>query len=219
MKLLLTSAGITNDSIAQALEDLVGKPFTETKIVFIPTAANIEENDKGWLIDDVYNIKKRECDYIDIVDISALPKDVIKKRLEVADVLFFGGGNTFHLMHWMDRSGVAKYLPELLQTRVYAGISAGSMVTNQDLSSSQLKKLYYESISDTKDMQALEYVDIYFRPHLNSPHFPNVTKEVIEKHAQEVDKPVYALDDDSALKIVDGKIEVVSEGEWGFFGV
>ena len=47
MKLLLTSAGLSNDSIANALFDLVGKKPEETTIVVIPTASNLEGGDKN----------------------------------------------------------------------------------------------------------------------------------------------------------------------------
>ena len=218
MKLLLTSAGITNASIANALFDLVGKKAEEISVAFIPTAANVEVGDKDWLIDDLYNIKKRSFKSIDIVDISALPKDIWLPRLQAADVLFFGGGNTPHLMRWIIESGLKEALPELLNTRVWAGISAGSIVTNPTIVlSSEDDKLYYEKKFGYTSEDALGFVDLYVRPHLNSPYFPNVRKENIEKIAEKIRKPIYALDDQSALKIVDEKVEVISEGEWFVF--
>ncbi len=216
MKLLLTSNGLSNQSIANALFELVGKPASETSIIFIPTAMNVGDGDKSWFIRDLDNIKKQGCKFIDIVDISALPKKVWQPRIEKGDVLFFSGGNTTHLMYWLNQSGLAKMLPELLKTRVYTGISAGSMVTNPTLAfSSKDKKLYYEEMFDYKTEEGLHFVDIYTRPHLNSvKHFPMAKKEYIQEMAKDVNKPVYALDDQSALKIIDGDIEVISEGEY-----
>jgi len=145
MKLLLTSGGITNKSIAKALFELVGKKPEETTLAFIPTAANVGSSDKGWLIDDLYNLKQQNLKSIDIVDISALPEKVWLPRLEAADILFFSGGDTSHLMNWLEKSGLAKLLPDLLKTRVYAGISAGSIVAAPSLAlSSKDKQLYYE---------------------------------------------------------------------------
>ena len=132
MKLLLTSAGIKNDSIAKALEELVGKTANGVRIAFIPTAANVEEGDKGWLIEDYRNLKKREYE-VDIVDISALPREMWEPRLKQANVIMVGGGNTFHLMYWLRKVGLDKLLPELLKTRVYVGISAGSMVVSKSI--------------------------------------------------------------------------------------
>src|SRR3989344_2541480 len=215
MKLLLTSNGLSNKSIAKALVDLVGKPAKETSLAFIPTAMNAGGGDKGWFIDDLSNIKKQNFKNIDIVDISALPKKIWLPRIEAADVLFFSGGNTSHLMRWLKESGLAKLLPELLKTRVYAGISAGSIVTNPTLTlSSKDKKIYYEEKFGYKNEKALGFVDFYIRPHFNSPYFPQARKEYLEKVAKDIPDIIYALDDNSALKVVDGKVEIISEGEY-----
>jgi len=214
MKFLLTSGGLTNQSIAKALFDLVGKPTQETTIAFVPTAANVEEGDKGWLIADLANIQKQHFMCIDIVDISALSKELWLPRLETADILFFSGGNTFHLMHWLKKSGLAEILPDLLKTRVYVGISAGSMVTMKSLESSTSKQLYYEDVQGKMHDKGLGFFDFHFYPHLNSPHFPKVTKGILEEVAKDYKEPLYALDDQSALKIVDSEIQVISEGKY-----
>jgi dipeptidase E len=215
MKLLLTSNGLANQSIAQALFDLVGKPASETTIVFIPTAMNVATGDKGWFINDLNNIKKQGCKFVDIVDISALPREVWQPKIERGDVLFFSGGNTYHLMYWLKESGLAGLLPELLKTRVYAGISAGSMVTNPSLTlTSSNKKIYYEENFGYRSEEALNFVDVYVRPHFNSTGHPLVNKEYIEQIAKETGKAIYALDDESALKIIDGQVEVITEGEY-----
>lgn len=218
MKLLLTSGGITNPSIANAFLKLIGKPAEETNLAFIPTAANSEDGDKSWLIRDLNNLKNMNFKTIDIVDISALPQELWLPRLESADVLFFSGGNTTHLMYWLKKSGLEAILPDLLKIRVYAGISAGSIVAGPSLAlSSKDKKLYYEQRLGYKTEEALGFVKLHVRPHLNSPSFPHARKENIEAIAKTVNEPIYALDDQSALSIVDGKVEVVSEGEYYVF--
>lgn len=215
MKLLLTSNGLSNQSIAKALIDLVGKPASETAVAFIPTAMNVSSSDKGWFIDDLSNIQKHEFKMVDIVDISALPKKIWQPRLETADVLFFSGGNSFHLMRWINESGLIELLPELLKTRVWASISAGSMVTNPTLAlSGKDKKIYYEETFGYNSDEGLGLVNFYTRPHFNSPEFPHARKEYLEELAKEFSETIYALDDNSALKVVDGKVEVISEGEY-----
>jgi len=215
MKLLLTSSGFTNDSIARALLDLVKKPFNELNFVFIPTAANTEKGDKGWLIDDLSNCKKLDFASIDIVDISAVPRDIWEERLKSADVLLFGGGNTFHLMYWLNKSGLAEMLPEMLREKTYVGISAGSIIASHELSVSDLKRLYYpEGIVPNKDEPGLGFVNFHIRPHYNSPDFPKLRKKVLEDLAKELSEPVYAIDDQTAIKVVDGDIEIISEGEY-----
>lgn len=219
MKLLLTSGGLTNQSIARALFDLVGKAASEISVTFIPTAMDVESGDKSWFINDLSNIKKQGFKNIDIVDISALPKDIWLPRVETADVLFFSGGNSFHLMRWLNESGLAEILPELLKTRVYAGISAGSMVTNPTLFlSSKDKKIYYEEkFGYKKNEKALGFVNFYIRPHFNSPDFPQVRKEYLNEVTRDIQNTIYALDDNSALKVIDDKVEIVSEGKWLVF--
>jgi len=214
MKLLLTSHGIANESIANALFDLVGKAPEETTIVFIPTASNVEQGGKDWLINDLINLKKQNFKSIEITDISAVDEKIWQPSLESADVLFFEGGSVYHLMRWLNKSGLTKLLPNLLKDKVYMGASAGSMVTNPDLALKLLQVIYEADMIETEGAKGLNFVDFYFLPHLNSESFKKMRKENIEKIGQEIDRTIYALDDDSALKIVDNKIEVISEGEW-----
>lgn len=115
MKLLLTSGGITNKSIAKTLFDLVGKEPKSTSLVFIPTASNIEKGNKDWLIDDLINLKKLNLKSIDIADISAIGKEIWLPKMEEADVLFFEGGNSFHLMEWVKNQGLKTFCPSCLK--------------------------------------------------------------------------------------------------------
>src|SRR5206468_555860 len=132
MKLLLTSNGLSNRTIADAFFKLIGKPANKTKIAFIPTAAMAEPDSKNWLIDDMYRIKQYGC-YVDIIDIAQLTKVELQQRVEPCDAIFVGGGSTFYLSYWMQKSGFFEALPELLKTKVYAGISAGSVIVGQTM--------------------------------------------------------------------------------------
>ena len=215
MKLLLTSNGLANQSIAKALFELVGKPAEETTIVFIPTAMNVARGSKDWFINDLYNIKKQGFKFIDIVDISALPQEIWLPKIKAGDVLFFSGGNTHHLMCCLQKSGLSKLLPDLLKTRVYAGISAGSVATGPDLfGANDDKRKYYEDNFGYKDETALNFVDFYIYPHFNAPGHLNSTLENLQKTAEATKKAVYGLDDDSALKVVDGVVTVITEGNY-----
>ena len=214
MKLLLTSGGITNKSIADALFSLTGKKPEDTTVVFIPTASNVEAGDKDWLINDLLNLKKLNFKSIEITDISAVDEKIWKPSIEGADVLFFEGGNTYHLMEWLDKSGLAKMLPELLKDKIYVGVSAGSMVTNKDLALKLSQIVYGEDLDKDYEMAGLNYVDFYFLPHLNSEYFVNLRKDFVRNAVKDMSEKIYVLDDDSALKIVDGNIDVISEGKW-----
>ena len=217
MKLLLTSGGLTNKSIANALFELVGKKPEDTSLCFVPTASNVEKGDKDWLINDLINIHKQNFKSVGITDISAVSEDVWRPQMEEADVLFFEGGDTYHLMEWINKSGLANILPELLKTKVWAGLSAGSMVTNKDLQLTVSQIVYEEDLDQKENMLALNYVDFYFLPHLDSPYFPKLHEANIREAIKDLSEKVYALDDQSALKIVDGKVEIISEGKYLIF--
>jgi dipeptidase E len=207
MKLMLTSAGIRNSSLAIALKRLIKKD--KIKIAFIPTAANNKLGNKDWLIEDLYNCKK--LGEVDIVDISALPIENWLPRLKWANVIFVGGGDTSYLMNWINKSGLVKELPSLLKNRVYVGISAGSIVTNPRLSASR-EFLYKDE--PTRATKGLAFVDFYFRPHLNSPHFPKVRDEYLKEISKKLDATLYAGDDETAIVIDEGELKIVSEGKW-----
>ena len=213
MKLLLTSGGLTNKSIEKALFDLVGKEPEDTSLVFIPTASNVKMGDKDWFIDDLINIQKQNFKSVSIADISAVPEDIWRPQMEEADILFFEGGDTYHLMKWINKSGLVNILPEFLKTKVYVGSSAGSMSTNPDLVP-KMSQIIYGDDMEEKPMAGLNYVNFYFLPHLNSPHFPACIEEKIGEVAKTLSKKIYALDDQSALKVVDGKVEIVTEGKY-----
>ncbi len=216
MKLLLTSNGFSNPSIIKVLQELVQKPFSELNFAFIPTAATPEDNDKTWLANDIYRANQLGFKNFDIVNIDALSNTDVKTRLEKADIHMFGGGDTFYLRDWIRKTGLEELLPEWLKTKVYVGLSAGSMVTNPNLHLQNLRNLYYEKVTSTNE-SALNFVNFFIRPHYKAPHFPDVTDSNLEKWAKEVPQTIYAIDDMTAVKVDGDKIEVISEGEWKKF--
>ncbi len=218
MKLLLTSCGVTNATIARALFELVGKEPGSTSVAFVPTAANVEIGDKGWLIDDLLNLRRLGFRSIDLADISAIDARLWRSKMQAADVLYFGGGKRYHLMRWMVDSGLQQLLPELLRSRVYVGMSAGSMVTGKKLNLQFSHRLYGDDLDRADDMNGLACVDFSFLPHLNNPYFSSVREEKIAESVEGTTEAVYALDDSSALKVIDNQVTVITEGRWRKFG-
>jgi dipeptidase E len=217
MKLLLTSAGLSNKSIVESFLNLVGKPFSEINLAYIPTAANVEKGDKTWLINDLANCINLNFKQVDIVDLSAISKEMWLPRLKEADVLLFGGGNTSHLMYWINKSGLGELLEEMLKTKIFVGISAGSMVVGKSLDLSTSERLYEEEILGDKKDEGLGYVDFLVRPHLNSPYFPNVNLDNLKLFSENFPETFYAIDDQTAIKLIDSNIEIISEGIWKKF--
>jgi dipeptidase E len=133
-------------------------------------------------------------------------------HFEAADLLCFGGGNEQYLAKVLRDSGVVDVLPKLLETRVYMGISAGSMVAGQFLPRELLQVVYPEEAFPAL-APPLAFVELLFAPHLNSEYFSHVRKEVLEPLAPQFEFPLYACDDRSALTVIDGVITPVGDGE------
>jgi dipeptidase E len=219
MHLLLTSAGFTNPTIINALKELTdakfGKPFGELSLVFVTTAANVgNKDDKGWLVDDLKRTYDLGFDCMDIMDFVGLPLDLWESRIREADIIMFGGGNTFHLMHSIRSTPMERVLKELIEEKVYVGISAGSMVTSHNIGLSSSARLYSEAVGPVTDDTGLGWFPYHFRPHLNSEWFTNVRIPLLEEQAKRLGEPIYALDDQCALKVVDGDIRPVGDGVW-----
>ncbi len=221
MKLLLTSAGIKNASIHRALLDLLGKPIADCNALCIPTASYghpMCNPGVAWR----FIAGKSPCPMIElgwkslgVLELTALPT-IGRERWEPwvreADVLLVDGGDAMYLCHWMRESGLANLLPSLERT-VWVGLSAGSMVMTPRVG---------EAFVETKppltgDDQALGVVDFAIFPHLDYPDFPSNTMACAERWAAGIGCPAYAIDDQTAIQVVDGKVEVVSEGHWRSF--
>ena len=126
-----------------------------------------------------------------------------------ADVLLVGGGDATYLCHWMRESGLADLLPSLPDT-VWVGVSAGSMVMTPRIGT------YFVEWPSAPDDRTLGVVDFSIFPHLNL--FPTNTLADAERWAADIGVPAYAIDEQTAIKVVDGSVEVVSEGQWTKFG-
>jgi dipeptidase E len=209
MKLLLTSNGLCNKSIIKVLTKWVKS--SDIRIAFIPTAANYSGNNKKWLIENY--VECLNLGTIDIVDISAMDKKMWLPRLKKANVIVIGGGSVTYLMKYVISSGLNKELPKLLKTRIYLGISAGSMIVSRKLCSSS-EFLYGNMRSIPK---GLGYFDFTIRSHYNSKKFPKLCDAYLEKIAHKIPVDMYALDNQSALVIDGKKMFVVSEGEWKLY--
>ncbi len=217
MKLLLTSAGITNETIKSAFLDMLEKAPEESKVAFIPTAADIEPGHKDWFIDGLNSFFKIEdWAQFDIVDIAALERVFWEPRLMEADILCVGGGNEFFLMYHIQKSGLADILPELLKSKVWVGISSGAMVIGKKTSPELSKFIYDEETAPPFDKveRFLEYVDFSLKPHMNSSFFPKASESNLDKYAPDVPHTFYGIDDQTAIKVIDDRIEIVSEGKW-----
>lgn len=230
MKLLLTSAGITNDSIRNALVDLLGRPITECKAVVVPTAVYAMRGGPAFATLLLQDLAAMGWDEFGVLELTALPtllEEHWRPGLDAADVIIVAGGNTGYLSYWWQHSGLAALLPEVLRDTVYVGISAGGTTIthslNVDREHLERTGIYYDDEYDEAappgagSDRALGLVDFVIRPHLGADYFPTATMELMKTAAAKVDVPLYAIDDQTAIKVVDGVVEVVSEGDWTVF--
>lgn len=217
-RLLLTSAGIRNEVIKSALADLVGRPWGRTAVAVILTASVAAPGHHGWLIENlnrVYGLGWRE---FSVLELNGLPGHVILERLRYADVIYVEGGNPYHLANSIITSGLGAEMAAIIESKVYVGVSAGSMIFSRNLSA-QTGKAFAEQedlriLGDAPARSPFGLFDWYVMPHLNSPDLPYGTLRWFERAAAKLDFPVYALDDDSAVRVRGDEIDVVSGGQW-----
>lgn len=219
MKLLLTSGGVTNPSIRDALIDLLGKPIADSTALCIPTAQWGHPmcgptSVRGFVVGNPpWNMSSLGWKSVGLLELTALPS-IGEERwipwVREADVLLVDGGDATYLCHWMRESGLADLLPSLSET-VWAGVSAGSMVMTPRIGA------YFVEWRSAPDDQTLGTVDFSIFPHLNHEMMPGNTLADAERWATEIAGSAYAIDDETALKVVNGVVEVVSEGHWRRF--
>lgn len=221
MKLLLTSGGITNDSIRAALVDLLGKPVEESRALVIPSAQwghPMCTPESLWrTVAGQWGGDARFVDLgwksVGVLELTALPT-IDRGRWEPwvrdADVLLVDGGEAVYLAHWLRESGLAALLPSLSDT-VWVGVSAGSMVLTP-----RIGPEFVEWQPNGTD-ETLGLVDFSIFPHLDYPGWSSNTTESARRWAAKIDGPAYAIDDQTALVVDGADVRVVSEGNCEFF--
>ena len=220
MRYLLTSAGIKNASIHNALVDLLGKPIAEASALCIPTAGYGHPQvtpDRVWWFISGREPENPMCELgwksMGVLELTALPSIDQERWIQwvrATDVLLVNGGDALHLCHWMRQSGLADLLPSL--RAVYVGFSAGSMVLTP-----RIGEDFVEWKSPTGGDETLGLVDFSIFPHLDHEDLPENTMADAERWAADIAGPAYAIDDETAIKVVDGTVDVVSEGHWKLF--
>ena len=221
MKLLLTSAGINNPSIRAALVELLGKPIAESNALAIPTGGyGYPEGNRPagvWrFISGRSGQPMTELGWksVGVLELTALPSIDSERWVQwvsEADVLLVSGGDALYLAHWMRESGLADLLPTLRDT-VWASFSAGSMALAPKVGSDFIGW----QPPNGRD-QGVGIIPFSIFPHVDHPDLPENTMAAAEKWAAEIGGPAYAIDDDTAIKVVDGAVEMITEGHWRLF--
>ena len=220
MRLLLTSGGIRNDTIQDALVELLGKPISACDALCIPTAQyghpHVGPGVKPWgFVSGTEDLAMTALGWksVGLLELTALPSIDEERWLPVvreADVLLAAGGDALYLAHWMRESGLAELLPTL--DSVWVGLSGGSMALTP-----QIGTWFMGWQPPSGEDRALGLVDFAIYPHLDHPELPTNSMANAEIWSTMVECPSYAIDDDTAIRVVGGEVDVVSEGQWRRF--
>ena len=240
MKLLLTSSGISNPTVHGALVDLLGKPIAESNALFIPTAiypfavgpANAFKAITGEATSPLAGLGWKSVGVLELTALPSIDQEVWATNVRESDALLVWGGDPVYLAYWMKHSGLADLLPSLRPEMVYVGVSAGAIATASKFGETYFDppKANGERISSESIVfagpegeftvtlvmaEGIGLVDFSIIPHVDYDDHRDVANA--ELWASRLPLPTYALDDQSAVKVVDGTVEVVSEGSWKLF--
>jgi dipeptidase E len=221
VKLLLTSAGVKNTSIKNALVDLLGKPIADSSALCIPTAMyghpHVGPGEGVWRFISGQSANPM-CELgwksLGVLELTALPSIDEERWVPLVrdtDVLLASGGDALYLCHWMRESGLVDLLPSLSET-VWVGLSAGSMVMTP-----RIGEDFVGWKPPSGDDSTLGIVDFSICPHLAQEGMPGNSMAEAEHWVAGIAGPAYAIDDETAIRVVDGTVDVISEGQWKRF--
>ncbi len=219
MKFLLTSSGISNASIRRALVELLGKPISQSSALVIPTAwyaypggiRGVYRLIRGVSISPFCELGWKSLGVLELTALPSIKQENWVPAVKETDALLVGGGSVNYLCYWMRQSGLADLLPMLRPETVYVGLSGGSMVVGPGIGN------YDDPTLPVGSDNMLGMVDFALYPHLDRPGMPDASLANVEKWAAGISVPAYAIDDQTAIRVTDGLVEVVSEGHWKRF--
>ncbi|GIM88659.1 Type 1 glutamine amidotransferase-like domain-containing protein [Paractinoplanes toevensis] len=220
VNLLLTSSGLRNGALRDALRDMLGKPFGSANVVYVPTASVAEPGDHGWMVAGMGGLHGLGWREFDVLELNGLPQPMVLDRLRHADVVYVEGGSHYHLARSITGNNLADGFREVLESRIYTGVSAGSMIFSQNLTEHSA-----DIIGDAADLHVLGATTVqppfrlfewYLKPHLYSPDFPERDDAWADHIVERADFPIYFIDDETAVRVRGDQVDVVSEGRWRF---
>lgn len=222
MPMLLTSNGIHEGPTLDALQGLLDKPIAEARTVVVLDAMLPFPGDKSTMLRNIEQYRALGWAEVDVLTLFSGPRSLVGSRLRGADVVYCYGGTNHWLAHEWTRTGLAPVLRELLEEKVYVGLSAGSMIFSRRHAAA------VEALEDQEELAmlqldevgpALPLFDWSVAAHLGAPYFPHATDAWAASVAPRFGGPVWFLSDGSALVVRDPEAEpeIVSNGHWLHF--
>jgi dipeptidase E len=242
VKALLTSNGITNDTLRTALVELLGKPIEESDALFVPTAIYPFPGGAGYAWQAISGEQSsrlaglgwRSMGILELTALPSIDEDAWVPAVRDADALLVWGGDPLFLAAWMRRSGLTDLLPTLRPEAVYVGVSAGSIAATatfvetfvdpprgEDEPLAAQDVVFATPQGDVDRIlvtgQGAGLVDFAVIPHFENPNHADASLANAQIWAAHIPAKTYAIDDDTAVRVVDGVVDVVSEGQWKLF--
>src|SRR4051812_8752575 len=218
LKLLLTSGGVSNTSIREKLVELLGKPIADASALCIPTGMyghpRVGPGERAWQFisgtseNPMVDLGWKSMGVLELTALPSIEEERWVPLVRETDVLLVGGGDVLYLCHWLRQSGLAELIPSL-SDKVWVGLSAGSMVVTPEVGED-----FIQWRPPNGDDTTLGLVDFSICPHLAQDGMPGNSMAEAEQWAAGISGPAYAIDDQTAIAVVDGALEVVSEGHW-----
>ena len=199
-KLLLTSTGLANQNITNQFLQIIDKPVSQIKIIFVPTASRSEE--------ELKYVQESKKELLDLgilknnIKTLNLDSSVSFDEVEDFDVIYVCGGNTFYLLKKVRETGFDKVIIEFAKTgKLYFGVSAGSILVcpNIDIASP-----FDENDVNLTDLTGLNLTDV-----IVSPHYKDEEKTIIGDFKKKSQYEVVPLTDEQALLVIDGETKIV----------
>lgn len=216
MKLLLTSGGISNSGIRSALVEMLDKPMSQCRALCISTASYAHPMagpEAAWRFisgreeTPMTNLGWKSVGVLELTALPSLGEDLWHPWVQNTDVFLVNGGDPMFLSYWMQKSGLAGLLPTL--PAVWVGLSAGSMIMTP-----RIGREFIQWSPPNDSDETLGFVDFSIFPHLNHENLPWNTMANAERWAANIPGPAYAIDDQTAFRVIDGVVEIITEGHW-----
>ncbi len=186
-------------------------------MAFITTAAFGEHSNniilnflKPYFINLVSKLNLKQFGFRRIYDFDLRKENYssLKYKLRNMNIIFVNGGNTFFLLNWVRKSGLAKLILETINKGIiYIGLSAGSCIVCPTIEQITWKPIDKNFIN-LKKLKGLNLV-----PFLLIVHFKNKYQSTIIKESNKTKFPVVALNDHQAVLIENNKYKIIGEGD------
>ncbi len=207
--LLLTSNGM---QMKEEIIKLLQKPAYDITVAFISTAAKPEEN-LDYLKKD-WNVMRDELGFnVEEIDIEGKKEHEVMRLLELKDIIFVEGGNTFYLLKAMRGCNFEKIIKKLLKKgKVYIGASAGSIVAGKTIKTSDWKNptKNFVKVRSLKGLNLVPF-DVFCHYNLNPEEFTKIIKQHLPFKWQR--RKLRILTDDQAILVQGKEVDLIGKGD------